>query len=93
MIGSRLQSNVFKTGLDIIPELPRNHPVKRDDENIMTVDAQSSRVQDSLDAAHKTERLATSWAGYAAEGRRVRIDENGHLCAADILVPRVRHRE
>jgi hypothetical protein len=79
--------------VDIVPELPRNHPVKRDHEDIMTVDAQSSGVQDSLDAAHKTERLATSWASDAAEGRRVRIDKNGHLCAADVLVPRVRHRE
>jgi hypothetical protein len=60
---------------------------------LVTVDAEYSGVQDSFNAAHKTERLATSWARDAAEGGRVRVDKNGHLCAADILVPRVRHRE
>ena len=79
--------------MDIVPELPSDHPVERDYEHIVAVGAPSCRVQDSLDPAHKAERLATSRTGDATEGGRVRIDENGHLCATDTFVPGVQHRD
>ena len=77
----------LQSGSDVVPELPGDDPVEGDDEDIVAINGQAFGVEDSLDSAHKAERLAGSRPGKAADRVLVQVDEGWQLGSANALVP------
>jgi hypothetical protein len=88
---SSLVLESLKPRADFVGQVLRDHAVERNDQNLPPIGREAIGMEDSLDAAHQTEGLASPRPGLDSNSRRVRIDQRQHLLAANTRVPRVGH--
>jgi hypothetical protein len=73
---------------DVLAQLLRDHTIERDDEHLAARYAQPVAMQDAMDAANQSERLASPRTGLDADRARVQVDQRQHLLPSNPVVPR-----